>query len=364
LKQFYFLTNLCRNQSGQSFMTDGTAGSSADRRYLQFADIIGRAGPELLQDNGFFRELLNVLPAAVYATDASGSVVYYNESAVEIWGRRPELGKTKWCGSWRLFWADGRELPHDQCPMAVAVRDKRAVRGIEAIVERPDGSRVSLIPHPTPFFDDSGTFLGAVNLMVDISERKRTEELTKRLAQEAEHRTRNILSAVTATVTLSNSETTDGLKKAIHGRIQALANVNELFVQSRWAGADLHRLVAQELSPYCQDGEARVQFSGPHVMLPADLAQCVAVAVHELATNAAKYGALSAPQGRVSVDWSHASSLVIRWVEAGGPRTAPPTHSGFGTRVLHAMIRHQLGEIRFDWQTQGLVCEIILPGGP
>jgi two-component sensor histidine kinase len=261
-----------------------------------------------------------------------------------------------------LFWPDGRELPHDQCPMAAAVRDRQVIRGIEAVVERPDGSRVSLIPHPTPFFDESGTFLGAVNLMVDITERKRSEELTQRLAQEAEHRTRNILATVAATVQLSSSETTDGLKEAIHGRIQALSNANELLVQSRWAGADLHELVARELSPYCQDGDARAQFAGLPVMLPPHLAQCIAVALHELATNAVKYGALSKPQGRVRVDWSHSSSsLVVRWVEVGGPRTEPPTHSGWGTRVMQGMVGQQMGKIQFNWQIPGLVCEIVLP---
>ncbi len=340
-------------------MTNETAASGVDRRNSHFADLIGRAGSLLLQGDNFFRELVNVLPAAVYAIDASGSVVYYNEAAADIWGYRPELGKTKWCGSRRIFWPDGRELPHDQCLMAVAVRDRQVIRGVEAVVERPDGSRVSLIPHPTPFFDESGIFLGAVNLMVDITERKRSE-LTQRLAQEAEHRTRNILATVAATVQLSNSETTDGLKAAIHGRIQALANATELLVQSRWAGAEMHELVAQELSPYCQEGEARAQFGGPPVMLPAHLAQCIAVALHELATNAVKYGALSEPQGRVRVDWFHSSSsLVIRWVEVGGPHTEPPTRTGWGTRVMQGLVEQQMGKIQFNWQMPGLVCEIV-----
>ena len=198
-------------------MTEDNA--ARDRGNSRFPDLIEQAGAQLLTGDGFFRELLNVLPAAVYATDASGSVIYYNDAAADIRGYRPELGKTKWCGSWRLFWPDGRELPHDQCPMAVAVRERQAVRGLEAVVERPDGSRVSLIPYPTPFFDESGNFLGAVNLMVDITERKRSDELTQRLAHEAEHRTRNILATVAATVQLSQSDTPDGLKQAIRGRI-------------------------------------------------------------------------------------------------------------------------------------------------
>lgn len=342
-------------------MTDETAASNGDRRNPPFADLIARTGAQVLQGDDFFRELLNALPAAVYATDPSGNVIYYNSAAADIWGHRPELGKTKWCGSWRLFWPDGRELPHEECPMAVAVRDRQAVRDLEAVVERPDGSRVSLIPHPTPFFDEAGEFLGAVNLMVDITERKRAEELTERLAQEAQHRSRNILAVVGAVVTVSRAETAEGLKQAIHGRIQALANANELLVRSRWAGADLHDLAAHELAPYRREGERRVQLAGPPVMLPPHLAQCVAIALHELTTNAVKYGALSAPHGRLTVDWSHASSLVIRWVETGSPRTDAPTHSGFGTRVMQDTIRQHKGAIQFDWQSTGLVCEIVLP---
>jgi len=116
-------------------------------------------------------ELLGALPVAVYTTDAEGWITYYNEAAAELWGHRPELGTTQWCGCWKIYWPDGRPLPHDQCPMALTLKEGRPVRGVEAIAERPDGTRVNFLPFPTPLRDASGRLTGAINLLMDITER-------------------------------------------------------------------------------------------------------------------------------------------------------------------------------------------------
>jgi PAS domain S-box-containing protein len=329
----------------------------------RLAQVLDLAARPLLEADDFFPQLLDVLPAAVYVTDAQGYVTYFNEAAADIWGRRPQLGKDRWCGSWKLFWPDGRELPHDQCPMAIAVKEQRSIRGLEAIVERPDGTRISLIPYPTPLFSGSGAFLGAVNLIVDLTEHKEKEKQLAVLAREAEHRSKNVLATVAATVHLSQADTLDELKKAIEGRIRALSNAHTLFAESRWAGADLRTLVAQELAPYSQIGDSRTQIAGPSVMLPPNLAQCIAVVLHELATNAAKYGALSKLEGRVHVTWSKSPTegFVLRWAEVDGPPVKVPERNGFGTRVMQAMIQQSGGEARFQWSADGLVCEILLP---
>jgi PAS domain S-box-containing protein len=128
------------------------------------------------------RPLLDALPLAVYTTDAGGRITYYNEAAAELWGHRPVLGKNEWCGSWRLLWPDGRPMRHDECPMAVALREKRPIRGAEAAAERPDGTRVPFLAYPTPLWDESGALVGAVNTLVDITERKRAEVSGQRLA--------------------------------------------------------------------------------------------------------------------------------------------------------------------------------------
>ena len=145
----------------------------------------GRGRVDALGDvNGLSREAIEALPAAIYMTDVEGRLTFYNEAAAELWGCRPELGESKFCGSWKLFWPDGTPLPHDECPMALALRQRRPIRGVEAVAERPDGTRVPFVPYPTPLFDASGRLTGAVNLLVDISERKRAEaDLAERKAQ-------------------------------------------------------------------------------------------------------------------------------------------------------------------------------------
>jgi PAS domain S-box-containing protein len=138
---------------------------------------------EHLDDHlGGLRTILEALPAAIYTTDAQGRITSFNEEAVRFSGRVPQLGSDSWCISWKLYWPDGTPLPHDQCPMAVALREGRPVRGVAAIAERPDGTRVHFMPYPTPLKDASGKLIGAVNMLVDITEQAQSEETRARLA--------------------------------------------------------------------------------------------------------------------------------------------------------------------------------------
>ncbi len=129
-----------------------------------------------------YREFIDALGVAVYTTDADGRITFYNEAAAEFWGRKPDLGEL-WCGSWRLFWPDGKPMSHDACPMAVALRENRPVRGGEAVAERPDGSRVTFVPYPTPIRDEDGELVGAVNVLVDVTERHAAEERLRASAE-------------------------------------------------------------------------------------------------------------------------------------------------------------------------------------
>lgn len=126
--------------------------------------------------------ILQSLPAAIYTTDLEGRITFYNEAAAELWGVRPELHRSEFCGSWKLYWPDGTFLPHDQCPMAIALKEGRAIRGREAVAERPDGTRIPFLAHPTPLFDEAGRMTGAVNMLVDISGRQEAELAAQRLA--------------------------------------------------------------------------------------------------------------------------------------------------------------------------------------
>jgi PAS domain S-box-containing protein len=310
------------------------------------------------------RNLLEVLPAAICVTDADGRITFYNDAAVEMWGQRPELGETEWCGSWKLYWPDGRPMPHDESPMAIALKENRPVRGVEAIAERPDGSRVSFCPYPTPLHDSAGRLVGAVNVLVDITPHKETEERVKLMARELNHRANNLWALVQTTVRLTTGRTIAKLKAAIEGRIGALARVHGLLSESRWAGTTFEQLVQRELAPYCDSGQDRVELKGSTVTLGPTSAQTMAMTLHELATNAAKYGSLSALTGQVRIEWSAANGkLAVRWSEVGGPRVRRPKRFGFGSRLLETSVRDLGGDIRFEWRRAGLICEMTVDTG-
>jgi PAS domain S-box-containing protein len=130
-----------------------------------------------------FRDMIDALPAAVYTTDASGRITHYNPACVAFSGRKPELGTDHWCVTWKLYYPDGTPMPHDKCPMAIALQERRIVHGAEAIAERPDGTRIWFTPYPTVLYDDAGEIVGAINMLVDITERKRAlEQLAAELA--------------------------------------------------------------------------------------------------------------------------------------------------------------------------------------
>jgi PAS domain S-box-containing protein len=442
-----------------------------------------------------FRDILEALPAAVYATDADGRITYYNEAAATLWGCRPELGKAAWCGSWKIFWPDGRPLPHDQCPMAIALQEGRPVRGIEAIAERPDGTRVPFLPFPTPFFDKSGAVIGGVNLLVDISDRKNAEQSIQRLASivdscndaivskdlngivaswnrgaerlfgfsahemigqsitkvipadrhheeykvlerirsgeridqyetvrqrkdgtlvdisltvspvrnaegrivgaskiayditarkrlqekqelllgEMRHRINNTLAMVQAIASQSFPSVSKAERAAFGGRIGALSAAHDVLRLTSWDRAALGEIVAGALKPFQENGRERFLVEGPDdVWLDSNQSMLVTMALHELATNAVKYGALSVPSGRVSVTWElvhegQKHRTKICWMERGGPPVVPPTRKGFGSRLIERVLDSKTGGSNFDFKPQGLTCTLhvaVLPAAP
>ena len=161
------------------------------------------------------------------------------------------------------------------------------------------------------------------------------------MAGETEHRVKNILAIVQAIVHLSQSDTVYGLKNAIEARIGTLAKIHALFVRSRWAGAELSSIAKQELAAYLREDQLRVRIDGPDLLLAPNTAQAVAAILHELSTNAAKYGSLSVPEGQIEATWSRAAGgrFILRWIESGGPPANKPTREGFGTSIIDGMIR-------------------------
>jgi PAS domain S-box-containing protein len=204
------------------------------------------------------------------------------------------------------------------------------------------------------------TFVGVT---MDITERKEAEERTKFLAREVDHRANNLLAVVQSVVQLSTAPTPEALKRVLLGRISALGRAHKLLSEARWRGADLRRLVTEELMAFTLGETARLSMTGQDVSLSPAIAQGLAMALHELATNASKYGALSSSTGRVDVSWSREGSalLTIRWIETGGPAVTPPTRQGLGGVMLSRALEGLKGETNMDWRPEGLVCEMSLP---
>lgn len=165
-------------------LTDNPVFGAVDRAASAVADAVAsRFGTTswATAESGY-RQLLEALGVAVYTTDAAGKITYFNEAAAAFWGRRPELGEL-WCGSYKLYWPDGAAMAHEECPMAIALLDGRELRGVEAVAERPDGSRVAFTPYPTVLRDPDGSLVGAVNVLVDISDRKKAEDAVRATAE-------------------------------------------------------------------------------------------------------------------------------------------------------------------------------------
>lgn len=432
-------------------------------------------------------QLLEALPVAIYTTDAEGRITFFNEAAAAFWGHRPTLGSDQWCGSWRLFWPDGRPLPHDQCPMALTLKEGRPIRGVEAVAERPDGTRVSFMPYPTPLHDESGRLIGAINLLVDltdqnrreldsaqlaaivassddaivsktlqgrvvswnagaarifgydasemigqpilrlippelqgqeaeilaklkrgehidhyetvrvakdgrrldvsltvspvrdkfgnivgaskvardVTERKQAERFQRLLIEELNHRVKNMLASVQAIAnqSLRHARNPAEFASSFTGRVQALARVHSLLTGPSLQGADLGRLVRDQV--LLSEEDDRISCSGPSVTLEPKAATHLALILHELGTNARKYGALSVPAGRLALTWSvetnGARNLHLVWTESGGPTVSVPSTRGFGTTLIEQTLRGQGGGASLQYAEHGLTCELRLP---
>ncbi len=234
---------------------------------------------------------------------------------------------------------------------------------MEVRIFRPNGEMRWCLCAAALTRDEIGKIRRVSGVTIDITDRKQAEERQLLLAREVDHRARNTLAVVQAIVRLTHAASPQAQTAAIEGRIRALAQAHTLLSQSRWIGADVTRLVDEELSPYRNDETVSLHVAGPEAVLAPDRAQSLALALHELATNSAKYGALSSRSGELKIVWHLTSTdLVLHWSESGGPSVTPPTTRGFGTRIIHTIIKHQIGgDVSFDWQPSGLRCMLSIP---
>lgn len=319
-------------------------------------DLEGRKNLETgrARSEAMLRSFIETTPGTVFAKDRDGRFLMVNKAACEALGAAAEdlIGKNEF------------EYIGDT-PQAYAIRsnDQRIMTtGVPEQVEEelilPDGTLGVFLAYKSPLLDENGAIIGLVGTSFDITERKRSEEREHLLAREVDHRAKNLLAVVQSVVRLTRADTKEEFANAIFGRLDALSRAHTLLADAKWEGADLHRIIRDELAPY--EGKiAALLIDGPELRVKASAAQALALVIHELATNAAKYGAFSQPTGSLEVRWWRSGTardeLVISWNEKGGPEVAAPTRKGFGSTMIRASVERQLrGKAHFDWHVDGL----------
>jgi len=230
-------------------------------------------------------------------------------------------------------------------------------------IRRPDGEVRWCFGSAAPTVDSQGRVTRISGVTVDITDRKQAEERQVLLAREVDHRAKNALALVQSIVRLTRADNVPAYVEAVEGRIAALSRAHAVLALSRWQGVDLGGLVEEELAPFRPSHSDKIVIEGPRVVLRPKLAQTLALALHELATNAVKYGALSSLTGSVKATWELTdTNLVLRWIESGGPVTDKAASPGFGMRIILASIEGQLaGKAQFDWHPEGLQCSLSVP---
>ena len=326
------------------------------------ADITERRRAE--EANARLAAIVASTTDAIIAVDArDGCIVSWNRGAEALFGyaEGEALGRP-------IGLLVPSDLP-DGDPTGVFRRtmEGERVHGHETVRATKSGERIPVTVTASRMLAANGRVIGVAAIFRDMRQRKAAEERQALLAREVNHRAKNALAVVQSVVQLTATREPAAFKRAEAGRISALARAQTLLTEDHWSGADLRTLLTGELAPFL--GEHRAELDGPPVALPPGAAQSMAMAVHELATNAVKYGALSSTAGRLSVSWhlagrsDGASLLRLRWSEAGGPPVAgAPKSRGFGSRVLDGTLRNQLGgRIWLAWEASGLICEVEVP---
>jgi PAS domain S-box-containing protein len=297
------------------------------------------------------------------------------------WDWDLENGECNWdAGQYRIFGVDPEnfELTYDNIRPLIYPEDLERIEGLvaggiadkatfqaEARIIRPNGELRWCICAAAMTMNAEGRIIQVSGVTVDITDRKEAEERQALLAREVDHRARNALAVTQSIVHLTRASNIKGYIAAVNGRIGALSRAHALLSESRWQGADLATLIDDELAPYGISGAAKIEVSGPAISLEPATAQILALALHELATNAVKYGALSLASGMVDVSWAlNSGNLILQWIETGGPPTKAPSARGFGTKLITATCETQLGgKTKFGWLTEGLHCTLSVPIG-
>lgn len=324
------------------------------------ADITGRKRAEaaLQASEGRLRLALEFAGLGDWSWDAASDLVTLSERGAALFGAPPGPS---------MSWAAMRELlhPEDRERARLAVERAVAERGeydIEYRVQQPQGAQLWIAARGRAQYDESGAPLGMIGVVQDVTARRESEERQKLLMAELDHRVKNVLAVVQA---IAQQTLPGGAGDAdFAGRLAALARAHGLLARQNWQGASLRALLSDTLSPHGGVG-GRIGLDGPDLLLNPRAAQTLALAFHEMATNAAKYGGLSNREGRLSIAWAveaPAAVLALEWRETGGPSVGRPQRRGFGARLVQQSIAHELGgRVRTAFPPEGLIASFELP---
>lgn len=328
-----------------------------------------RIEAELRDSRDRLQAVLDATPAAIMiATGPDCGEIVGNRRAAELMRMPGGLNMSKSAvgpdvAHFQVLAPDGRPLAPDELPVQRAARGEELFM-YEEQVRFADGDAVHLLGNAVPLRDAAGRVRGAVGAFIDITERKRAEERQKLLIDELNHRVKNTLAVVQgiAQQTFKGSDVPPPLREAFEGRLSALSGAHELLTRERWEAAAMRAVVEGALASLGARSE-QVVLAGPDLMLPPKTAVSFAMAVHELATNALKYGALSVVAGRVDIAWSEAEGrLGFTWRESGGPPVLPPSRRGFGSRLIERALAAELcGNVHIAFAPTGVVCEVDAP---
>lgn len=328
----------------------------------RFRSITERRSAEqtLRESNQRFRIMADAAPVLIWITDHAGHSVYFNKPWLDFRGR-PMADECR--DGWQsALHADDLGRPLAACREAVAAR--RAFAS-ELRLRRHDGEHRWMLTNAIPMFLTDGVFAGYIATCVDITERKRDEERQRLMMTELDHRVKNSLTSVLslAEQTLRSASSLGEFREAFLGRLHAMAHTHEALAHNKWEGIRLDEAARVTLNAFRQQDPARLEIEGEPIILPARAALPISLTLHELATNAVKYGALSNPSGRVELRWKRVEGSVhVSWVESGGPSVKTPTAEGMGSKLIQGLIRFELGgEVEMDYQTDGFRCRIRLP---
>ncbi|HZS85418.1 MAG TPA: CheR family methyltransferase [Stellaceae bacterium] len=314
--------------------------------------------------------LLDLLPVGIFITeDSAARRIRVNRYGARLLGEEDEREGPRAVSALGRLIVDGRELPVEERPLQRAARTGKTPAAVEGRLLRADGGAVEVMILATPLFDGGGQPRGAIAAIIDISERKRAEAARERLMHELQHRVKNILATVASLASrmLKDHPSIEDFSAAFLARIMAMGRMHELLSTHEWEGVDIRALTATALAPYVNGEENNTMLSGPAVRLGPNAAETFGMALHELATNAAKYGALSVPDGRVEVVWQVQNSgdgkrLALTWTERGGPPIGHGRREGFGTGFVRRSVEYELeGRVSLSFEPSGFRSTIEFP---